>query len=184
MDDMWARYGEARRSGTEALVKCRRQEMEVARLESEVASYRGALDDAASVRYSLERRDVERENEVARLWHQLSACEDTNRDLVVCTARLSESIFDLAGATDVESEAGRVRLRYDQLELRCAHLGRLLARANEEKTALERQVQQWAESHHQLRVQGAGLIADRDRSIKMLQAMIVDNGLHAPDVGH
>lgn len=183
VDDMWARYSEARRSGADFMVKHWQQEIDKTRLQSELASCRAALQDAASVQVSLERRGMERDNEITRLKSCLSAYEDTNRDLIVCTARLSESIFDLSGATDIDTESERVRIRYDQLEIRSVQLQRLLARANEEKGALERQVQQWAESHHQLRAQSSSLVADRDRAIKMLQAALVENGLCIPDTG-
>lgn len=169
-DDMWKSFNEARQIGVESVLKCQQQEAEITRLKSEIASCRAALRDAASCRHSLERGSVERENEMMRLKSRLSACEDANRDLLVCTTRLSESIFDLAGATDVEDETQRVHVRYDQLEIRCAHLQRLISRANEERSALEQLAKQWADSYHQLHAQSSALIAERDRTIEILQA--------------
>lgn len=172
VEDMWARFCEARHSGMESLLKCQQQDAEMTRLRSAIASCRAALQNAALTQSSLERRVTEREGEIATLKHRLQACEDANRDLLVCTARLSESIFDLAGAADVDAEADRVRVRYDQMETRNAHLQRLMAWMSEEKSALERQVYQWAESHQQLRAQSETVIAGKDRTIEMLQAVV------------
>lgn len=180
VEQMWARFNEARQSGTETVLKCQKLEDETSRLKTEVSAAHAALHNASTVRQSLEQRIADREKTITELQHRLTSCEDVNRDFAICTTRLSEAIFDLAGATDIEAETKRVQVRYDQLELRCAHLQRVAARTSEEKSMLERQLHQWAESHHQLRTQSADVIASRERTIELQHAVMVENGLRLP----
>lgn len=180
VEQMWARFSEARQSGTETMLRSQQLEAETSRLKSEVIAVQAALHNESATRRSLEQQIADREHTIAGLQHRLSTCEDINRDFAICTTRLSESIFDLAGATDVEAETKRVQVRYDQLELRCSQLQRFVAQTSEEKAVLERQLHQWAESHHQLRTQSADVIAARDRTIALQHAVMVENGLRLP----
>ena len=180
MDNMWAKVCEADRSNTEQLLRCQQLELEVWRTKADLATCRASLQAGQSDRQSLERSITDRDEMITELRNQLSICQDANQDLTGCTAKLTEAVWDLAGADDEEAEAERVRFRYDERELHCARLKRRVASIESEKSQLQEEIRQWVERYGQLCAESNGKIVLRDQTIYSLRSFLQENGLCSP----
>jgi chromosome segregation ATPase len=146
--------------------------MEAWRAKSALAECQASLQAERSERQALEQIMSEQTTTIKELRHQLSIERDTVRDLSCSTARLSEAVWDLAGADDVEAETQRVRVRYDEQELQCVRLKRRIACMISEKAQLNQENGQWAERCAHLCTQSNREIVQRDETIHALQGFI------------
>ena len=150
-------------------------EVESWRLRSKLTKCQALLEAEMSNRQSSEQLVMEQLKTIEALSHQLSVGRDTIRDLSCSTARLSEAIWDLAGADDVESEAQRIQVRYDEQERKCARMTRRIADMENTKAQLDGEIEQWAESYAHLCAESNRRIVQKDEEIYWLRTQLPQN---------
>ena len=180
VDDMWARVCEADRRNTEHLRRCQQLELEMWRVKADFTNCQAARQAEHSERESLERSISDRDDVIVGLRNQLSSCQDANRDLTDCTARLTRAVWDLTGADDADVAAENVKIRYDEQELDCARMKRQVASMDSEKSQLEEEVWQWMEKYALLCAESKNETVQKDQIIHTLRSCLYTSGLCPP----
>lgn len=173
-DKMWSECCEARRSESEQLLRSQQLELELTRAKDELSAVRQRQNTEQA---SLERSIKARDESIADLQDQVIIFRSANRDLSSSTAKLTEAIWDLAGADDVEGERERLMVRYDELELRCAYLDRQLGSTIRDKCLVEEQLRQMRGQYAQFCADSNREIVERDEIIHALRSFVEERGL-------
>lgn len=173
-DEMWLECCKARRNETEQLLRSQQLELELARTKEELGAVqqRGCADQA-SLEQSLKARD----ELITDLRDQIVISRSANQDLSRSTAMLTQAIWDLADADDVEGERQRLMLRYDKVEMRCAYLERQAEGAIPDRCLVEEQLRQMRGQYAQFCVNSNREIVERDETIHALRSFVEESRL-------
>ena len=171
--DMWTSCREAHRGQTELLLQSQRLELETMRTKEQLNT---ALQRERLVREALEKAIADRDESIADLRNQITSYQYANQDLSHSTAKLTEAIWDLADADDVEVERERIQVRYDTQELRCAYLERQMESVDGEKSRVEEELQRLKEQFAHFCAECNREIIDKDETIYMLRSFVGENG--------
>lgn len=117
------------------------------------------------------------EREAREKSNVLSKEQETTHSLSSCAATLSNVVRDLMGAEDVIDEAGKVRLRYDQMELENIRLEKQVENDDVEKFRLKDELRLSEERYANFYAESNEKMAQRDHELNELRSLLYGNGV-------